>query len=181
LGFTDISDKKNCWREIAKELNGEFVIKHTISGDLEILCLKIPFDGVNIEFTESDTQPFKVNFTIPAKQKISFSISEEDSFEKILKLLGQQDIVIGNTEFDKKYLVQGGKVDIVKGLLNYDSVKLLILKANLFSLLCDYKKKDSTINIVSVVGRFVNSKSEMLDLHKLFCLVIEYLKKQSFI
>ena len=77
--------------------------------------------------------------------------------------------------------MQGGKVDIVKGLLNYDSVKLLILKANLFSLLCDYKKKDSTINIVSVVGRFVNSKSEMLDLHKLFCLVIEYLKKQSFI
>ncbi len=81
-GFIDISQKELFWKELADELSGVFTIKHTISRDLELLCLQIPYQDIYIEFTESDTQPLKINCILNAKQKIQYSVSTEDTVDK---------------------------------------------------------------------------------------------------
>ena len=175
-GFVDVSQKRSFWSEMADEFNGNLKISQTVARDLEILKLKIPFDGVEIEFIESDTHPLKVSCELSSKKDIRFSLSIEDIFEKILKVFGQQDIVMNDPAFDKKYLVKGKDENLTREILNYKSVKQLIMKTNIFSMICDYDKKKQKLTIMSMVGRTVHSKEEMKDILNLMTSVIEKLK-----
>lgn len=177
LGFIDISKKRQFWSELAKDLNGVFKIKQTVSRDLELLCLQIPYQEFNIEFTESDTHPLKINCIIKVKQKLEFSLTYEDSIEKLFKFFGQQDIILNDELFDKKYLIQGQNIEIIKNVLDIANIKNILLKNNVFSFICNYQEKESTINLTSLVSRTVNSKAELHDLYKLFCLTIDKLKE----
>ena len=181
LGFIDISKKRPFWSELANELNGIFKIKQTISKDLELLFLQIPYQEFNIEFTESDTHPLKINCIIKIKQKIEFSLTYEDSIEKLFKLFGKQDINLKDDVFDKKYLIQGQNTEIIKNILSITNIKNILLKNNVFSFMSTYQKKESTIILTSLVSRTINSKSELLDLYKLFCLTIDKLKELEYI
>ncbi|MEI6089399.1 MAG: hypothetical protein WCR42_03015 [bacterium] len=172
-GFADISKKRDFWAEIANELNGVFSISHTISQDIEIFNLKVPYEDVVIEFTESDTKPLKVYCEIESEKDISFSISIEDIFEKILKVFGQQDIKLNDPAFDKKYLVKGNDEKLTIDIINYKNVKELILKTNIFSVTCEHNKKNRKLQISSLVGRSVNSKEEMKDIYSMIKSIIE--------
>jgi hypothetical protein len=175
-GFADISKKMDFWAEIANELNGVFNISHTVSQDLEIFNLKIPYEDVVIEFTESDTQPLKVYCEIESEKDISFAISIEDVFEKMLKVFGQQDIRLNDPVFDEKYLVKGNDEKLTIDIINYKNIKELILKTNVFSITCEHNKKNRKLKITSLVGRSVNSKEEMKDIFSLIKSIIEKLK-----
>lgn len=180
-GFIDISKKRSFWSELALELNGTFKIKQTISKDLELLFLQLPYKDFIIEFTESDTKPLKINCIIKVKQKLEFTVTFEDSIEKLFKLFGQQDIILNDDEFDKKYLIQGQNIEIIKKVLAITNVKNILLKNNVFSFISTYQEKESTINLISLVSRTIYSKSELLDLYKLFCLTIDRLKELEYI
>lgn len=177
-GFVDVSKKREFWSEIANEFNGVLNISHTVARDLEILNLKIPFEDVVIEFTESDTHPLKVSCEIESEKKINFSISIEDFFEKILKVFGQQDIILNDPAFDKKYLVKGNDEKLTKDILTYKTVKQLIMKTNIFSVICTYNKKNKKLNIISLVGRSVKSKEDLKDIFCLIKLIIEKLRME---
>lgn len=177
-GFVDVSGKMEFWSEMATEFNGDLKISQTVARDLKILNLKIPFDGVVIEFIESDTHPLKVSCELASKKDIRFSLSIEDVFEKIMKVFGQQDIVLNDPVFDKRYLVKGKDENLTKEILNYKSVKQLIMKTNIFSMICDYNKKKQTLKLMSMVGRTVHSKEEMKDILNLITSVVEKLKTE---
>ena len=175
-GFLDVSRKREFWSEMANEFNGELNISHTVARDLEMLNLKIPYKNVVIELIESDAHPLKVSCELASKKDISFSLSIEDVFEKILKVFGQQDIVLNDPAFDKKYLVKGKDEHYTKEILNHENVKQLIMKTNIFSMICAYDKKKQTLNLMSLVGRTVHSKEEMKDILNLITSVIDKLK-----
>jgi hypothetical protein len=175
-GFIDISVKRNFWRDMANELNGKFIIKQTVSKDLEILILQIPYKQYLIQFRESDTQPLKISCELEANQKFEFYISYEDTIEKLLKLFGQQDIQVGDEEFDKKYLIQGKDAGIIKDLFTKNEIKSILLSNNVFSYNCIYDKKKKTIQLHCLVSRTINSKSELSELFKLFCITIDKMR-----
>jgi hypothetical protein len=177
-GFADISKKMDFWAEIANELNGVFSISHTVSQDIEIFNLKIPYKNVLNEFTESDTQPLKVYCEIESEKDISFSISIEDVFEKMLKVFGKQDIKLNDPLFDKKYLVKGNHEKLTIDIINYKNIKELILKTNVFSVTCEHNEKNRKLKITSLVGRTVNSKEEMKDIFSMITSIIEKLKME---
>jgi hypothetical protein len=172
-GFIDISKKRHFWQELANELNGTFRTKHTVSKEFERLILQIPYKQYSIEFEESDTQPLKINCKLGANQKFEFSISYEDSIEKLLKLFGRQDIQVGDEVFDKKYLIQGTDVSSITDLLTKSEIKEILLVNNVFSYNCIYNERNSMLQLSSLVSRTINSKSELFDLYKLFCLTID--------
>lgn len=180
-GFIDISQKRLFWKEIADELNGVFKIKQTISRDLELLCLQIPYQGAIIEFTESDAHPLKINCILKAKQAFEFSVCIEDSFDKFFKLFGRQDIIVGDMVFDKKYLIQGKNHEPIKEIFSITDIKSILLKNNVFSFTCNYQKKESTINLMSMVSRTIRSKNELFDLFKLFSITIDKFKELKFV
>lgn len=181
LGFIDISKKRLFWSELANDLNGILKTKQTISKDLELLCLQVPYQEFSIDFTESDTHPLKISCTIKVKQKFEFSLTYEDSIEKLFKLFGQQDIILSDEAFDKKYLIQGQNVEIIKNIMSIADIKNILLKNNVFSYTCTFQEKESTINLKSLVSRTINSKTELLDLYNLFCLTIDKLKELSIV
>jgi hypothetical protein len=176
-GFIDIFQKRPFWIELANDLNGVFKVKHTIARDLELLFLQVPYQDNIIEFTESDAHPLSINCIINAKQQFNFSISFEDIIEKLYKYFGQQDIVIDDEVFDKKYLIQADNIEIIKGILIVDNLKGILLRNNVFCFNCNYQKKDATITLMSLVSRTINSKKELLELYKMFSLTIDKLKE----
>jgi hypothetical protein len=181
LGFIDISKKRDFWKDLAKESNGIFNVKHTVAKDLETLILKIPYKQYLVEFTESDTHPLKITCKLNVNYKFDFFISYEDTLEKLLKFFGNQDIQVGNETFDKKYLIQGEKPDLIKKVLMKDRIKTILLSNNVFSYNCIYEKKNETIQLTSLVSRTVNSKSELSELFELFCLTIDEMEKLDII
>lgn len=175
-GFIDISKKREFWQELATELGGTVTTKQTISKDLERLSLQIPYKQNLVEFTESNTHPLKISCKLGASRKFEFSISYEDTVEKLLKLFGQQDIQIGDEVFDKKYLIQGKDAGLVTDLLANGKIKAILLSNNVFSYSCSYNEREKTILLSSLVSRTINSKSELAELFKLFCLTIDKLE-----
>lgn len=180
-GFINIAKKRHFWKDLANELNGKFIIKQTVSKDLEILILQIPYKQYLIEFTESDTHPLKINCKLEANHKFEFYISYEDTIEKLLKLFGQQDIQVGDEVFDKKYLIQGKDAGLITDLLTKSEIKAIILSNNVFSYNCIYDKRDNTIQLSSLVSRTINSKSELSELFKLFYLTIDKMRTLNLI
>ncbi len=172
-GFIDISTKTEIWHDIAKELNGKFIIKHTTSNDLERFVLTIPYKDYLIEFSESDTQPLKINCKMKAKQKFEFTVSCEDKIELLFKLFGRQDIKLGDDKFDKKYIIKCDNIAIIKNLLSINEIKQIILSNNIFSYNCKYIQIDNTNNLWSLINRTTNSKSELYQLIKLFYMSID--------
>ena len=180
-GFIDISKKRNFWKSLAEQFNGEFSVKQTVSKDLETLFLKIPYQNYWIEFTESDTQPLKINCKLNVNCKFDFFISYEDTIEKLLKIFGSQDIQVGDDVFDKKYLIQGETPDSIKKILMKDRIKTILLSNNVFSYNCNYDKKNETAQLTSLVSRTVNSKLELAELFELFCLTLDEMEQLNII
>jgi hypothetical protein len=180
-GFIDVSKKRDFWKELSNEKNGTFTIKQTVSKDLEILVLEIPYKQYLVEFTESDSHPLKINCKLNVNFKFDFSISYKDTIEKLLKFFGSQDIQVGNEAFDKKYLIKGGKPELIKKILMRDNIKTILLSNNVFSYNCIYEKNNESIQLTSLVSRTVNSKSELAELFELFCLTIDELEELGII
>jgi len=180
-GFIDVSKKRDFWEDLAKEYKGTFIVKHTVSRDLIKLVLTIPYKQYLVEFTESDTHPLKINCTLNVNCEFDFFISYEDSLEKLLKFFGHQDIQVGDEVFDKKYLIQGEKPDLIKKILMAEKIKTILLSNNVFSYNCIYKKKDETAQLTCLVSRTVNSKAELAELFELFCLTIDEMNELDII
>jgi len=181
LGFIDISKKRYFWKELSDEFGGVFKIKYTVSKDLERLILQIPYKQYMIEFSESDTHPLKIESTLMANRDFEFIISFEDTLEKLLKLFGQQDIEVGDKDFDRKYLIKEKNTNFIGHILSEEGIKTILLKNNVFSFGCNYQKKDNTLLLSSLVSRTINSKDELSELFKLFCMTIDNMKELDLI
>ncbi len=46
LGYIDVTKKQPFWKEMADELGGTIKVKHTVSYDMEMLCLIVPYKSV---------------------------------------------------------------------------------------------------------------------------------------
>jgi len=68
---------------------------------------------------------------------------------------------------------------MIKQLLMKEDIKAILLSNNVFSYNCIYDKKKETVQLTSLVSRTVNSKSELSELFKLFCLTIDEIEKSE--
>jgi hypothetical protein len=112
------------WEFISNEFNGEFELNKT-SIDLRpigvkainpkknkdllmdvvyTINVKIPFKGRKIFIISKETKPPLIKYSIH-NSDFSFSISNEDYFEKLFKLFGSRELQTGDKEFDKKYFL----------------------------------------------------------------------------
>ncbi len=176
-GYLDVSQKRDLWRKIAFEYDGKFTIRHNSGNELEIFKLKIPYKKYTIELSESDTRPLKFYLEFDLIEKFNFYISWEDTIEKFLKLFGKQDIVIGEKIFDDKFLIQSDRPDLLKKLLSDSKIKRLIIKHNIYSLICEYDKHTGINKLLSVINRTTDSLETIKELIKLHFLIIDKLEE----
>lgn len=125
------------WKLISNEFNGTIVIIKTtidhrplthqainsenidhIESFIYRLEIKIPFKGKFIIITTSETKTPTFEFEI-YNPNFSFTISNEDYFERFLKLFGSNELQIGDFEFDKKYLLDTNDKSKLKNFLDF--------------------------------------------------------------
>lgn len=171
-----IVEKRPFWQALADELNGTCIAEHAVSRELERLILHLPFKHYRIELTESDADPLKITCRMGVNHPFEFAISYEDSIEKLLKLFGQQDVQVGDEQFDKTYLIQGTDDELIADLFTRGEIKSILLSNNVFSFCCRYDPHDHTIQLSSLVSRTIHTREALAELYQLFSLTIEKLE-----
>ncbi len=180
IGFIDKFPKRTMWREIAKELGGEFKIKHTASVDLETHITNIPYKNWNINFTVSETRPLRVTINFKSVLNFKMILSWEDVIEQILNKLGKKPIEVGDEDFDKRYVIKCNKAEFIKRLFTKD-IQKIFLKYNIYSLYYETNNRKKTSELVSVIQRNAGGKEMIRDIVIAFKLLIDNLLKYNII
>lgn len=172
--YKDVYSKKDLWKDLAKMFDGEFKIKQTISKDINSFHLEIPYKNHQIILTETDTKPLKFETKLKLNRKFEFNISWEDSLERILKIFGKQDIIIGNKEFDKKYIIQSNEPELITNILNFREISKILLKHNIYLLTMEYDKKYEEHKLMTIKDRNTKGKEVMIELINLEFRIIDF-------
>ena len=180
LGYTDNFPKREMWKEIAKELNGEFKIKYTSGHEIEIHNISIPYKKWNINISVSDSRPLKFQISFSSSQNFKMTLSWEDLIEKIIKKFSKPEIELGWKEFDKHYLIKSNRSDLVKKTITKEIQKTL-LKNNVYSISYQTDNKTRTAELVSVIQRRAGKKEMIFELVDMYKLLIDNFEKSKII
>ncbi len=180
LGYTDNLPKREMWKEIAKELNGEFKIKYNSGHDLEIHNISIPHKKWNINISVSDSRPLKFQISFSSSQDFKLIISWEDFIDRIIKKFSKPEIELGWKEFDKHYLIKSNRSDLVKKTITKEIQKTL-LKHDVYSISYQTDLKSRTAELVSVIQRRAGNKEMIFELIEMYKLLIDNLEKSRII
>ena len=176
--YKDVLSKKELWEKVADIHSGEFRIKQTISKDMSLFKLQIHYKNQNIVLTESDSKPLKIEIELRLNSEFEFNISWEDGIDRLLKVLGKQDIEIGNIEFDKKYLIQSNNRSLVLKLFNFEQIPQAILKQNIYLINLEYSSKNKLHKLIIVKDRNTQEVEVMLGLVNLQFAIIDFFIKE---
>jgi len=179
-GYTDNFPKREMWREIAKELSGEFKINHNSGNELEIHTVSIPYKNRNITVSVSDSRPLKFEISFLSSRDFNLILSWEDFIDKIIKKFSKPEIQLGQKEFDNHYLIKSNNSDWVKKVLTKEIQKTL-LKYNVYSVSYQTDSSKRTAELISVIQRKAGNKKMIFELIEMFKLLIDNLEKSGII
>ena len=180
FGVTDVSVKREIWKEIADEMNGEFHIRKTTSHDIEMHNIFIPYKKWKIEISVSDIKPLKFHVQFTSHQLFELELSWEDLIEKIRKKFGASDVELGSKEFDHHYIIKSDRPYVVKELLTMD-IQKIFLKYNIYSLTYHSEKKTTSSELTSIIQKVPGNKEMIMELISTFKLLIDHLEKARII
>jgi len=180
LGYSDNFSKREMWKEIAKELNGEFKIKFNSGHVLEIHNISIPHKKWNINISVSDSRPLKFQISFSSSQDFELLLSWEDFIERILKKFRKPEIELGWREFDKHYLIKSNRSDLVKKTITKEIQKTLI-KHNIYSISFQTNPGSRTAELISVIQRRAGNKEMIFELIEMYKLLIDNLERSRII
>jgi hypothetical protein len=177
----DVIKKIEIWQELESEHSGKLKIKRTRNDNLITLLLNVPYNDHVIILTESDTKPLKFEVEFQLNTEFEFVLGPEDSIERILKIFGKQDVIIGNAEFDKKYLLQSSNPELVKRVLHPISINQGILKHKLSSISLQNQKKTGMSKLLLVKDRNTKSREVISNIIQLMIAIIDSMDKNQII
>lgn len=180
LGLTDNFSKREMWKQIAKELNGEFKIKYNSGSGFETHNISIPYKTFTIEISVSDTKPMKFQVSFSAILDFDLILSGEDFFDRIIKKIRNNKIEVGWKEFDNRYLIKSNSSALVKGIITNEIQKRL-LKHNVYTVNYHTNLKSKTSELVTVVQRSAGNKEMIFDLLEMQKQLIDNFKKMKII
>lgn len=179
-GYTDNFSKREMWKEIAKELNGEFKIKYNSGHELEIHNVSIPYKKWSINISVSDSRPLKFQILFSASQDFELILSLEDFIDRLMKKFSKPKIELGWKEFDKNYSIKSNRSDLVKKTITKEIQKNL-LKHNVYSISYQTDLKAGTSELLSVIQRKAGSKEIIFELISMYKLLIDNFEKSRII
>ncbi len=122
------------WRDFADSKGGKVVSDDTKDGD-PISAMHLPVEGTSawVTITPVRGKTNKASGTIASMhyspaENFAFRIRTEKGVDQLGKVLGMQDIQLGDAEFDKSYLIQGTDEGKVRNLFSDMKLRDLILQ-----------------------------------------------------
>lgn len=125
------------WRDFADEKGGKVIQDDTQSGS-PVMAIHIPVpesrDMLTIKpWLPSGKKAFEATFatiSFPSKDDFAFAVWTEHKIDQLHKVLGMQDVRIGEDKFDKKFIVQANNEILVKQLFADSTLCELLLEQN---------------------------------------------------
>ncbi|MBK7095527.1 MAG: hypothetical protein IPH57_10935 [Saprospiraceae bacterium] len=180
LGYTDNFSKREMWKVIAKEFNGEFKIKHNSGNEIEIHNISIPYKKWNIRISVSDSRPLKFNVSFSYSQIFELLLSQEDFFDRIFKKFTKPEIELGWKEFDRHYLIKSNRSDLVKLIMSRE-IQETLLKYNIYSVSYQCESQSGKAELLSVKQRDAGNKEMIIELIDTFKHLLDNLEKSGII
>jgi hypothetical protein len=112
---------KSVWMELAEERKGDFVdgttlVKMTLPIKAKPWTLSMQMHSSPIGSSLNETTIIAAPFV--ARHPLTFAIRNTKTVEEIAKVFGMQDIIVGDSAFDKEYIIQGNNVEMVRELFS---------------------------------------------------------------
>lgn len=127
--------RNSIWKDFALAIGGNFYEGQAWHSDrVEIQCQswKIIFDNY-ISYSEVGKRSFEAHYTrirVPfqSPDRFQFTLSRKGILSSIGKLFGAQDIVIGDQDFDRQFIIKGTDELKVRQLFSNSRLRDLISK-----------------------------------------------------
>lgn len=181
--------KDEIWRQIASDLAGEFVDggfweENAVTynhGEWRIV-LDTRTETTYTGATMMTMQYTRMRAPFVNKDGLYFDISNEGFFSSIGKLLGMQDIVVGDQVFDDRFLIKGNSPEKIRLLLGDDRIRELIRKQpNVHLRIKDDEGMfgtdfpDGVDELHFECAGVIKDTEALKDLFELFCRILERL------
>ena len=181
--------KDEIWKQIASDMTGEFIDggfweENAVTynhGEWRIIL------DTRTETAYSGTMMMTSQFTrmrapFINKDGLYFSLSNEGFLSSIGKLLGMQDIVVGDRYFDDRFLIEGNIPEKIKLLLADDRIRELCQKQPKVHLRIKDDEgvfgadfPDGVDELYFECAGVIKETEILKDLFELFCLILERL------
>lgn len=123
--------RKEIWSQIADDIGGEFIeggfwsqgVLTYQHDEWEIILDTFTTGGGQ---NNSSTTYIRMRAPFVNKDGLSFQIYRKNIFSFIGKMLGLQDIIIGESFFDDNFIIKGNHVEKIQQLLSYEKMRELI-------------------------------------------------------
>jgi hypothetical protein len=166
-----IECKRPTWERFAAAHGGRFWITETIDGIWELFHLTIPFMETEIVFVETDNHPLKLSSTLDPTDGFLFTIWPQDFVDGVMHFFGAQDVVIGDVEFDKAFVVKANDERRVKRLLESQEIKSFLLGGSYPSIGAEVFEGKTYLRMT--VNRTTETEAELESLLSFFCAVVQ--------
>ena len=129
------------WRDFADSKGGKVISDSSKDGD-PIISMQIPVEGTNAYVViapyslkgKSKGSGTSASLQFAPREHFVFRIRTEKGVDQIGKALGMQDIQLGDSDFDHKFLIQGTDLGKVRNLFADMKLRDLILENNVSDL-----------------------------------------------
>jgi len=181
---------KSVWMDFAEERQGEFVdgqthvtVKVRIPSKPWMFSMRMHSNALGKDEHTVIATPYV------ARHPFKFAIRNSNSMEEFAKVLGLQDIVIGDAEFDKQYIIQGNNEMLVKDFLSDRGLRKAIQAQNAVNLrVVDSRNNHFGINppahvdvLTFVEKGAINSFERVSSLHDLFDGMLDRMMQLEFV
>jgi hypothetical protein len=124
-------DVSEAWRQAASEVGGKYTHRGRGAGVEDQIVLQydqwhIVMSKICLSTGESYIRTTVVGATYITTDNLRFTIKRSGVFTRIGKLLGMQDITIGDAAFDDDFTIKGNDVTKVKELLSDEYLRALL-------------------------------------------------------
>lgn len=186
--FSSTKRRLKLWQEIAQEWDGEVLNHKGNSGKKRLHIFVDPHEIVIDTWTDGNGQLF-TRFRCPFKNPnmLYFKLTHEYFFHEVMKYMGLQDIIIGDYEFDKAFLIKGNQSESVKWIFSDHAIqqKMMELKNVHFMIKADkglFKNSDLRKDIGELyfsVSKNLRNRNEINKILDLFVLVLRRLHTKA--
>jgi hypothetical protein len=124
------ASRKESWESFAKEMNGEVIKLGKLKGDGVLVPYKtfeILLDTYTVSTGNAAITYTRLRTTFINPRAIDFKIYHKSFFSQFGKMLGMQDIEIGDMAFDHDFIIKGNATGEIVKLFNRSRIKQHIL------------------------------------------------------
>jgi len=168
FSWAELEILKQNWKKFADENRGEFRLKTVDSFNIssQTFKLTIPFLDNKITFYSTEFKPLKISYSFDSVNFNEFLIYPEDLTDKIGKLFGIKEIEIGDSTFDRNFIIRGNNESFIKKLLN-EEMKRFLMENSISNFKLEKTEHETTLELNVAINELeIEKMKEALSVFK---------------